>query len=333
MNTGYSGPVNELDRIRRARGADACRDVFRKSGKENRQNAVRLLNDSRLYFATLFILQPDIKELDLNQALSERNRTALSICEKIADAKNPTGGSGDSVSLNNEAVHFVLMWMFYTGAADDGLSNQFDQTFDIVASVLIKTHHEKAILPVVADLIFQRNQKGSYLHDLVWVFFQARDANALRLIAGHLRSPVQKEVELARTLLNLSEDVPLKTNQDKQRQYVTYLSWLRENSPYVYFTGESFQLTNSPIPCGVNQEAKYLCKNISPRSREPLVPLTESERTSLMNFNDTKEEEKIILAEYSQKLHAQNTPSWNEWIQLPVSKQIQSAKYGRRDFV
>jgi hypothetical protein len=227
----------------------------------------------------------------------------------------------------------VLLWMFHTGAADDGLNNQFDQTLDIVASVLVKTHHEKAILPVVAELIFKRNQKGAYLHDLTWIFFQARDANALRFIAGHLRSSDEKEVELARTLLNLSPDVPLKTYQDKQRQYTTYLSWLRQNSPYVYFTGESLQLTNSPIPCGVNQEAKYLCKNISPRSRQPLVPLTEPERTSLQNFNDIEEEEKAILAEYSQKLHDQNSPNWNQWMQLPVSKQIQVAKYGRRDLI
>nr|WP_319487288.1 hypothetical protein [uncultured Caproiciproducens sp.] len=332
MNSGNAGPANNLDRIRRTQGANTCRKVFLKMGASRRQNAVGLLDDDRLLFASLFILQPEIRELDLYQELSERNRIALNICQKIADAKNSAKGSGSSFSLNSEPVHAVLMWMFMTGAADDGLSSQFDQALDITASILVKTHHEKTVLPVMADLMFKRNRKGVYNHDLIWAFFQAHDAQAMRYIASRLRSPVQKDVDLVRLLLNVPQDVPLRTNSDKQKQYDAFLAWLKENSPYVYFTGESLQLTNTPSVCGVNIDAKYLCKDISPRSNMPLTPLTETERTNLNEFYGAKDDERAVLAKYSQTLHDKNPPSWDEWMQYPVSKQIDIAKYGRREF-
>ncbi len=333
MNSYYAGPVNNLDRIRRTRGINACKNIFRRFGNERRQTAVQLINDDRLLFASLFILQPEIRELNLNQELSERNRTALNICEKISSGKKPADGPGASIDLNNEAVHLVLLWMFHTGSSDDGLSNEFDQTLDLVASVLIRTHHEKVILPAIADLIFKRNRKNSYIHDLTWVFFQAREADAMRFIAERLRSPIQKDVELARTLLHLPDNIPLRTNRDKQKQYGEYISWLKENSPYLYFTGESFQLTNNPAPCSLNMEAKYLCKNISPRGSKPLTPITETELSSLNNFNSVQEEEKKVLAKYSQKLHEEDQSYWNQWLQYPVSKQVEIAKYGRREFI
>lgn len=333
MNSGYAGSVNNLDCIRRTRGMSACRNMFRKLGQENRQTAIRLINDNSLLFASLFILQPEIKDFNLYGELSERNRIALNICEKIADVKKPGGNSGNSLSLNDETVHMVLLWMFHTGAADDGLSNEFDQILDITASVLIKTHHENAILSSVADLIFRRNRKGAYIHDIVWIFFQARNAQSLQLIAGYLRSPVQKDVELARTLLNLREDIKLRNSSEKQKWYNEYISWLNENSPYLYFTGESFQLTNSPSACDVNLEAKYLGKNSSPRGPKPLTPLTEEEHICLNHFNEVQEEEKARLAEYSSKLHRENQPVWSQWMQYPVEEQLQIAKYGRRELI
>ena len=333
MNSGNHGPTNQLDRTRRTRGADACRFIFITTEKRSRQNAVRLINDDRLFFASLFVLQQEIRELDLYQELSERNQTALNICQKITDAKHSAGRPGDGFSLKSEAVHSVLLWMFNTGILDDGMSGRFDQILDITASVLVKTHHEKTVLPVMADMIFQRNRKGVYNHDLIWAFFQARDAQSLRHIAARLRSPVQQDVELARVLLNIPKDTPLITNSDKQKQYAAYLAWLKDNGPYVYFTGESMQLTNAPSACGVSLEAKYLCKGVSPRYNKPLTPLTDEERSNLEHFYGAKEEERAVLANYSNTLHTKNQPSWNEWMRYPVSRQVDIAKYGRRELV
>lgn len=330
MNSGYNSMGNGLDRIRRSQGIDACRNTFGRMGKERRQNAVRLVNDGGLFFASLFILQPEIEELNLKEELSERNRIALSLCNRILSEKNSAGGPDLMISLNSEEVHHVLLWMFNTGAADDGLSNDFDQVLDIVASVLMKTHHEKTILPVLTDMIFKRNQKGRYIHDLVWACFQTHDANALRFIAGYLRSPAAKDVDLASMLLHLPQDVPLRSFSDRQKQYVSYLSWLKENEPYLYFTGESLQFTNNPSPCSVDLEAKYLCKAGGMRGRKQPAPLTDTERESLMKFNRTSEDEKKTLAKHSQRLHRENPSYWNEWMQYPIDKQVNIAQYGRR---
>ena len=332
MNSGYNGTGNDLDHIRRSQGIDACRNTFGRVGKERRQNAVRLVNDSRLFFASLFILQAEIEELNLKEELSERNRIALNICKKILDEKKPSDDSDHLISLNSEEAHNVLLWMFNTGAVDDGLNNEFDQVLDIVASVLMKTHHEKTILPVMTDMIFKRNQKGRYIHDLVWACFQTRDVNALRLIAKYLRSSVSKDVDLACTLLHLPQNVSLRSYSDKQKQYAAYLSWLKENGPYLYFTGESLQFANNPMPCGVDLEAKYLCKDRGMCGRKQLTPLTDTERDSLTKFNRVSEEEKKILAKHSQRLHGENPSYWNQWMQYPVDKQLNIAQYGRRRF-
>ncbi len=331
MNSGYNGPIGYLDRIRRTRGANFCRNAFLRTERGNRQNAVRLINDDRLLFATLFVLQPEIWERNLYQELSERNRTALNICQKIRSAKNPQDGTGGEISLKSEDVHSVMLWMFNTGAGEDGLSAEFDQILDITASVLVKTHHEKTVLPVIADLIFRRNRRGVYNHDLIWAFFQARDPQSLTHIAGKLRSSYKKDVDLACQLLHIPEDTPLNTGRDKQKQYDAYLSWLKENSPYVYFTGESLQLTNAPSVCGVNLEAKYLCKDVSPRNNRPLTPLTDEEIANLEHFHEVEDEERAALATFSHNLHTKNESSWNEWMQYPVSKQVDIAKYGRRE--
>ncbi|MGI5985050.1 MAG: hypothetical protein GXY01_04040 [Clostridiales bacterium] len=328
MNSGYSAATNDLDYIRRFRGAGACRNMFRKLGKERRQNAVSLVNDGRLFFASLFILRPEIDELNLMEELSERNRTALRICEKMLEEKNLSDEPGSSVPLNSEELHSVLLWMFSTGAYDDGLNDDFDQVLDTSASVLIKTHHEKTILPVMANMVFKRNQKGKYIHDLVWACFQSRDADALRIIASRLRSSAPKDAELARMLLHLPQDVPLRSNYDRQNQYTSYLSWLKENDPYLYFTGESFQFCNEPVPCAVDLEAKYLCKDNSIRVFKPLCQAANEESSSSSNFSKLAEGEKEVLAKHSQKLHRENPSYWNEWMRYPIEKQIHIARNG-----
>ena len=328
MNLGGSGTTNDLDHIRRFKGINACKNMFGKLGKERRENAVQLVNDSRLSFTSLFILQPEIKKLNLREDLSKRNQTAINICERISDEQDLSIASDYSIPLKSEEVHSVLLWVFNTGVADDGLNDEFDLILDVVASVLIKTHHEKTILPLMTEVIFKRNQKGRFIHDLVWACFQTRDPNALRLIAGYLRSSVTKDVDLAHILLHLPQDVPLRTSYDKQKQYVAYLSWLKENDPYINFTGENFQSTNNPIPCVVDLEAKYLCRDSSIYAFKQIPDFTGSERIYLVNFNALSENEKSILARHSQKLHSENPSYWNEWMQYPVDKQIQTAQYG-----
>jgi hypothetical protein len=278
-------------------------------------------------------LQPEINEFGLHEELSERNKTALKLCEAIADEKKYSEIPGDRIPINSEQVHHALLWMFNTGLVDDGLSDEFDQIMDIAASVLIKTHHEESVLPAIADLIFKRNRVGAYNHDLIWAFFQTRNIKSLRYIARYLRSPDVKDVSLARKLLNLSPGTESETLLDRQKEYRKYLSWLQENGPYLYFTGESLQFSNSPALSRANVEAKYLCKKIDSRNHKSAVPYSEQELNFLKGFNEAQEDEKSTLADYSQALYKRNHRYWNQWIHYPVDKQINIARYGRRELV
>lgn len=327
-----TAPANELDSIRRARGVRACRSAFYRLGQQRRETAVRLINGDNLQFASLYVLRASVEELGMSEQLCDRNRIALIVSEKIISGKKSDEASEAAISLNDETVHSVLMWMFQTGIADDGLSEEFDEILDITASILIKTHHEQAILPSVADLIFQRNRKDAYAHDLTWAYFQSHSPEALRHIAKKLTSNDRRDVKLACTLLNFDPD-ELKTLRDRQKKYSDFSTWLDENNSYLYFTNESFQLTNSPNVCGVDLEAKYLSKEISPKSRKPLSPLTAQELSSLNQFKATQDDDKSILAKYSRKLHDEDPSYWEQWIHFPVAEQIRIARYDRREGV
>jgi hypothetical protein len=328
MNFGYSD-INYLDRLRHTSGVDSCKDFFCKLVKKRRNNAVQMINDRRLNFPSLFVLRPEIHEFSLEEELSERNKTALKLCEVMADEKKDLENSNHVIPMNSEHVHRVLLWMLYTGAVDDGLSDEFDQIMDITASVLIKTHHEESVLPTIAGLIFHRNRVGSYNHDLIWAFFQTRNINSLKYIAGYLRSSDKNDVQLARELLNLPEE----TSLDGSQEYGKYLSWLRENEPYLYFTGEGLQFSNRPELLCVDEKAKYLCKKIDARTHKPIAPYSEQEIRCLKSFDEAAEDEKSTLADYSQALYRRNHRYWNQWIHYPIEKQISIAKYGRRELV
>ena len=318
-----------LDRIRHTKGIAVCREAFRTLAKSDAENAARLLGDVRLKFGTLFTLRTDIEELLPESSLTYRDRTALHFCDSAAK----TGKSIDEERprfFAGEDARPVLLWIFTSGAEDDGLCGEFDRILDLAAAYLIRTYREESILPAAAELIFRRYRRGAYLHDLIWAYFKAGSTEALRIVANYLRSPVQKDVELARSLLHLTENGP---RENGRKQYSKYLFWLKENDPYLYFTGESYQLTTAPSPCGVDLGAKFLCRKISPRSRKPFTPLSKEEKEHLNDFFEATDEAKETLARYSQKLHENNPSRWNRWMEYPVSRQIETAGYGRRKLV
>lgn len=329
MKPFRSGSQARLDGIRKTRGAGACREAFRAQAGKDAREAALLLGDNSLSFGTLYVLQPEITGLLREDELSYRDRTALRFCAlasepcKMAEENQPRFEAG-------EDARPVLLWMFGTGAADDGLSEAFDKTLDLAAAVLIRTYREESILPEAAELIFRRYRRGAYLHDLIWAYFKARSTDTLRIVARYLRSPVKKDAELARSLLHLPEDG---ANAAGGAQYGKYLSWLKENEPYLYFTQESYQLTNAPSPCGVDLGAKFLCKEISHKSRRPLASLTREEEEHLNGFNNAEEEAQEALARYSHRLHDEAPARWNQWMQYPVSRQMELLGYGRRELV
>lgn len=322
---GKLNALSHLDKMKLTNGVEVLKTTFYELSKKQKEKATQLINDKELHFNTLFYLMPEIKRCDLYDTLNLRNMMALKISAKILKGKKLVNDT-DYFFENREMMYPILKWMLKTGLKDDGYDNDFDEILDTTAAVLVKSYRDKTMLPDIADTIFKRCRKGLYTHDLVWAFFQSRDPYTLRLVAEYLRSKEEADFKMACRLLNHEPSRKLSGKNDKQKHFKAYLSWLKDNYPYLYFTGESFHSTSTPKPFAVDLNAKYLCKTINAYDGALKEPYTETEIQHIRRFNELNAKEKIKLSEASKKIHDQNLRIWNRWMQNPLSKQIETAK-------
>lgn len=317
--------LSYLDRMRLSQPISHFTEMFHNLAVQDRQKAFMLLNDERLMFPCLFILMNEIIKLELYDNLNKRNAAALKICAEKTKNQELLNAAGKVSANDNTEIQPVLRWMFKTGVNWDGPDEDYDTydaIIDYIAVILIRKYKDKTILPDVAELIFRRNRKGLFIHDLVWSFFQSFDPYALRLIAKYLLSSNHNDTELACKLLHLN----MPQNLPRGKLYNDYMYWLKENSPFLYSSGEYFQSTSDPEPLKVNMEAKYLCKKISQRKKGTLEPLTEKEKNCLCEFQKASKENQKVLSAFSHKIHGQNMRSWDRWISKQLDEQVSIAK-------
>jgi len=321
MSVNFLDRRSYLDKIRIKEGNDKCLTVWRDTYQKNSKKAIVLINDRRLTFACLYILEPQITENRLEPCLKYRFQKALGIVKQILKRSD---AQIDYLADRRDTIHKTLKWMLETGYVNDGLDNAYERILDITVSVLINTYKDNAILPAVDDMIFQRNQKGRYFHDLVWAFFQSRDIYALDLVAGHICSQKQQDVDLSCCLLNWTK--VKEENETADEIYQAYRQWLKENTPFLYFTGESMQFSSKPVFCRVDLARKYIYKPNSSFVKRPIIPANAREKKCLEGFNNLSYEKKTILASYSYKIHKQNQPAWKDWLASPFDEQIKAAE-------
>lgn len=331
MSKGDSKIVNRnresyLDSIWSAGGSYRLKRVFNDLARRDKQEALRLINDDRLQFPVLFILMEDISTHHLFTGLNTRNMTAINLCTKKIYKYSMDAAMADT--LDSDTFYQTLTWMFYTGkdwGGPSGGHDPYDSVIDYIAALLVIMFEDKTVLREIADLIFRRNRQGLFIHDLVWSFFQTLDRDALVLIAGYMLSNNQRDVELACTLLNF--DVPVSANRvEVKKTHRMFMDWLNENKPYLYLTGEHFQMTSKPKHLDADKEAKYLGKEISPRHRAPVEPLTENEVACLHRYRETTNEEQELLTNYSHRLRDRDSRLWYEWMQKQVAEQVIAAR-------
>jgi|AGTN01.1.fsa_nt_gi hypothetical protein len=325
MARNERGGYSFLDHIRINEGSDRCKAVFNGICETDRGRAAGLLNDPRLTFGCFFILSPQIAQFQLERHMSPRNMAAL----KIA---GPTGRpEGGEPSARNEAARAALKWMLETGHADDGLSDEYEEILEVAASVLINAYRDLSALPVVIDMIFERSRRGHNIHSLVWAAFQSRSPHTLKLIAQRIRSSDERDARLALSLLGIEAPEDGAAG-DNQKRYESYIRWLGENDPFLYFTGESLQYASRPAFYSVDLERKYIHRGTPRYDRQPVSPADQREREALTAFNTLGSGEKALLSEYSHKLHAEDPSKWKTWVRLPIEEQVKSAKLGRGEF-
>lgn len=229
-------------------------------------------------------------------------------------------------SNHKTIVYSDLKNMFESGLIQHGLSNEHDEFLDITATLLINKHNDKTILPTIVDMIFYRNREGLFTHDLIWTFFQAKDPYSLMLIANFLNSKDVCDVKLSCKLLDFVPSIDMILGECGKKQYMDFYYWLKENYPFLYFTGESFQRTSKPIRYIVALDAKYLCRRVSLDTGKSAIPLTEKENRLLFHFNGLDDDNKLLLSNFSFKSHYENIYLWRSWINSSFDKQISIAK-------
>ncbi|MPW24864.1 hypothetical protein GC105_03550 [Alkalibaculum sp. M08DMB] len=289
--------------------------------QENEKKTIAYLNDDNLRFPTLFDLIPEIDAYEITRKLNLRNKLAIKICHITHTYRQVE--KIDKLSSDKNTIQ-ILRWMFKTGVAEDSTRDELDQILDDVISLLIVHYHDYDILPDVADLIFKRNRNEKLVHDLVWSFFKSNDPITLKLVSDFLQSKEVDDVQLACKLLHF--DPNNFKNIHPQRYFHTYKKWLEENDPYLYFTGESLQLTSDPNPCKLNMEAKYLNKSVSYDSGKLTKLLTPIEKKHLQDFQKISSSDKELLSNYSNKIYKDDIRTWKKWMENDIVDQLQTAK-------
>lgn len=227
-----------LDGIRLKFGNERLKNMFYDEAEQDNERAANLIN-ANIRFPSLFLLRPEIRKARLYDRLNNMNRQALDISEEILT------GTIDKKSRLKDEDRKVLRWMLHTGYQDDGIDEQYDQVLDNTALLLSNVHRDKTCMQPIVEILFNRHRKGFYTYDLIWAFFEASEPTDLLLIAEKLRSHNQKDVELARELLNF---VPcMQTEASALRQHQCCTRWIRRNRNRLYYTGESNQQHSNPM--------------------------------------------------------------------------------------
>ena len=321
-NFGRGNLSGGLESIRARFGSERMKGYFKTVASRSRQQAVAMVNDRGLMFYTLYQLLPEIEAQGFLPQLNTRNLTAIRLSARALNNQELLNRLQSMPQADEEARHNVLKWILKTGAADDGVENDFDRVLDNAAALLSNRYKDAKMLPIMADIIFRRNQKGLLLHDIAWAYFASRDPATLRLAAGYLRSSREKDYLLACHLLSLQPVLPEERPAAQQKQYEDYMRWLNENYDYLYYSCESFQLTSHPRPFLINPAAKYLGKPVSPAGNIPVTPFTDEEYSLLAKTEDLAQEQMVMLADYSSWLREQNVSRWKAFLSLPVQEQL-----------
>ena len=283
-----------------------------------------VLNNERLSFPAFFMLSPALVSLELISALNNRCKTAQKLIEQKWQGPR-TPGLFDEV-INPDS----LKWMLTTGITHDGFSDFYDELMDNAALLLILKFRDTSALSAVQSLIFIRNGKGTFNHDLIWAFFAIFDFDALKEAAEHILSPDGGESEFACHLFGIK---PPKDANGKRAVRDAFVASLEENLPYLYPTRDSYQRTSNPEFIKLNKAAKYIGKPVSRKSGRPEGELSAHERALLRSFDNAPESDKELLPKYSKELKDWDYALWKTFIEAPFTAQVTAAKSGKADLV
>lgn len=314
-----------LDNVRFSNGPEYLTNYFSDLLQTNRSKALELINDQDIRFSTLYLLKPLIKQraVRLNPLYSK----ALEITDALSGKLSREVSQKAEREMRSSRDNFApaLKWIVSTARPEDGMGSKYEQLIERCAAILVRSLGDKDTLPELADMIFARNRRGALIHELAWIFFEARSPESLVLLVQRLKSPNSMDVELAKSLLHFIPGISSNTLHTGSTLLRSALYWLQENKPFLYYTGESLHLCNKPLHYSVSQSARYLCRPVSPDSGKPLMRLSDTEEKALAIFERLPHNKQCQLADFSWQLHRRNLYQWRTWIGLPIDEQADLA--------
>lgn len=275
-----------LEKIRENYGNEKFKKQFLNILNKNKRYAIILLNDENLTFSTFFLLIPIIKQYNLIQYLSTRNKIAINICRLILQNKR------NMIKISDSNLYIISMeWMVKSAENNQGMSETFDEIIDIcIAELLIELNDNEILKPAV-ELAFTRNKKHQYNHDLIWTLFKTNDVNLLELIIEHLKLSDLEDNEFANELLNNA--MGNEVLADENNKYESYVKWLDENKPYISFTGEGYNISSQPnffkLDTVLKNKNKPIIKEesavVKSNSKVEIIK-EEKNSNNILNYND-----------------------------------------------
>lgn len=302
--------MNHLESVWRSGGAIALRRSFNAVARRDTERAASLLSDPELPFPVVYILFADINALALKHSLPTRCAEAINLIE----------GKGTS-----EISTDTLRWAIETGAGWNGPNNEYDVYDGAIdrAAMLFSENIDSSTAGLLVELTFRRNRQRLFIHDLVWSIFRFYNPAVPVKIAEYLLTKNERDFKLACKLLHLGKAAFSPAEQ--RRLYDAFHKQFYENRPYLYVTGEHFNMTSEPEYIKADPEAKYLQHPISPDTTVPLEPLTESESKCLEDFRRLPVDKREKLAAFSHRLAMHDSNKWQQWIDMPMAAQVMAA--------
>jgi hypothetical protein len=318
-------PLSLLDNVRSGNGSDGLRNFYNDLLKKDREKALELINDQHLKFGTLYHLRYECSNPRIIKALDPLYRRALEIIPELsarADSHLEARMRSDG-----DSTYSALKWMLKTGFDENESGSSYDQLMEHTAALLTRSFNDTDVLPEIAEMIFIKNRSGKLVHELVWAFFEARKPESLMLLAHRLNSADSRDIELAKRLLCFIPFIHENPGMPMSIVHLKVMAWLRDNFPFLYYTGESLHLSGQPEHYAVEWNAKYLCHPVSAESGELLSILNPFENELIKHFGELPENSRKILADFSYMLYRTNFNQWSNWIQLPPANQASLAEH------
>ncbi|MFC7392807.1 hypothetical protein [Scopulibacillus cellulosilyticus] len=321
MTISYEDKRNEhpLNQLRKHDTAELIKK-WKKMFNENQKKAISLINKDALEFPTLFTLSKQIIEKKCKHQLNDRNKMALSHIENVLHGADLGIHKVKHFTDQHDLIITTFRWILVTGAKEFIIPGYL-QIIDSAAIQMLISYQEN-VLKETVDLVFYRYRHQSQNHYLIWAIFESANPLCLIFISNYLNSSNHMESSLARKLLSF---IPgLSSAKTNQQALIIFEEWFEENSKYLFYTGQTNDMSPNPVPFKPLLNAKYLGKAVSSKTGETIQQLSPYEKQLNINFNKLSHEMQQRLSSYSLYLRRRHRPQWMSWIKSPVQQQVAS---------